>query len=160
MAGFAKTPKFLLKLIHLPPRFLYAIGLGRLAGRFILLLTTTGRKSGLPRVTPLQYEQDGEVFYVASARGIQADWFRNVQANPQVQVQVGERYLCGVAEAVTNPQRIADFLALRLKRHPLMIGMLMRLEGLPLRYTRQDLERFAAQKAMVVIRPLPENPEL
>jgi len=126
----------------------------------VLLLTTTGRKSGLPRVTPLQYEQDGEVFYVASARGIQADWFRNVQANPQVQVQVGERYLCGVAEAVTNPQRIADFLALRLKRHPLMIGMLMRLEGLPLRYTRQDLERFAAQKAMVVIRPLPENPEL
>ena len=32
---------------------LYALGLGRLIGRLILLLTTTGRKSGLPRVTPL-----------------------------------------------------------------------------------------------------------
>jgi hypothetical protein len=36
------------------------------------------------------------------------------------------------------------------------IGLLMRLEGLPIRYTRQDLEYFAAQKAMVVIRPDPE----
>ena len=40
-------------------RVLYAIGLGPLIGRIILLLTTTGRKSGKKRVTPLQYEKIG-----------------------------------------------------------------------------------------------------
>src|SRR3972149_6657660 len=45
-------------------RLLYAIGLGPLIGRIILLLTTTGRKSGMKRVTPLQYEKIGEDYYV------------------------------------------------------------------------------------------------
>ncbi len=47
-------------------RVLYAIGLGRLIGRIILLLTTTGRKSGLKRVTPLQYEKIGADYYVGA----------------------------------------------------------------------------------------------
>jgi deazaflavin-dependent oxidoreductase (nitroreductase family) len=119
----------------------------------VLLLTTTGRKSGLPRLTPLQYEEMDGVYYLGSARGPQADWFRNIQANPHVQVETKERCFTALAEAVTDPTRIADFLAERLKRHPWMIGLLMRLEGLPLRYTRQDLERFAAGKAMVIVRP-------
>ncbi len=121
--------------------------------RVVLLLTTTGRKSGLPRVTPLQYEQVSGEYIVGSARGAHADWFLNIQADPRVEVQIKGRRFPALAEAVTDPERIAGFFELRLKRHPLMIGLLMRLEGLPLRYTRHDLERFAAQKAMVVIQP-------
>jgi len=120
--------------------------------RRVLLLTTTGRKSGLPRQTPLQYDEIDGAFYLGSARGAEADWFRNIQAHPQVEVQVGERCIQGVAEATTDPVRIADFFQARLKRSPIMIGLLMRLEGLPWRYTRADLERFAAHKAMVVVR--------
>ncbi len=129
----------------------YQRGIG--PSRVVMLLTTTGRKSGLSRVTPLQFEEYDGVFYVGSARGAAADWFRNIQANPQVQVQIRERRFAGTAEAIMDPGRIADFLGLRLKRHPWMIGLVMRLEGLPLRHTRQDLERFAAQKAMVIIKP-------
>jgi len=129
----------------------YQRGIG--PASMVLLLTTTGRKSGLPRLTPLQYEEYEEGYYVGSARGEQADWFRNIQANPQVEVQVCREHFCGLAEPVTDAKRIADFLELRLKRHPLMIGALMRLEGLPLKHTRLDLERFAAQKAMAIIRP-------
>lgn len=120
--------------------------------RVVLLLTTRGRQSGLPRATPLQYEQIDGVYYVASARGVHADWYRNILADSRVEVQVRERHFRGRAEAVSDPARVADFLALRLQHHPLMIGVLMRLEGLPLRYTRADLERFAAGKALVVIR--------
>ncbi len=58
-------------------------------GRSVLPLTTTGRKSGLPRVTSLVYEQQGDSITVASARGHSADWFRNVQANPRVRVRAG-----------------------------------------------------------------------
>ncbi|HLE91508.1 MAG TPA: nitroreductase/quinone reductase family protein, partial [Anaerolineales bacterium] len=62
-------------------RLLYAIGLGSLVGRIILLLTTTGRKSGKKRVTPMQYELIGCDYYVGAARGLNADWVRNIQAN-------------------------------------------------------------------------------
>jgi deazaflavin-dependent oxidoreductase (nitroreductase family) len=119
----------------------------------VLLLTTTGRVSGKPRVTPLQFEEVDGVFYVGSARGARADWFRNIVADPNVTVQLQDRSFQAVAESVTDPMRIADFLGLRLERHPRMIGRLMRLEGLPSNHTRADLEAFAVDKAMVVIRP-------
>lgn len=120
--------------------------------RVVLLLTTTGRKSGLPRVTPLQFEEvDGKI-YIASARGAQADWFKNILANPIVQVQAGERQFQARAEPVTDPGRIADFIELRLKRHPIMIRLIMHLfDGLPLRFTRQELEAFSQEKAMVIL---------
>jgi deazaflavin-dependent oxidoreductase (nitroreductase family) len=121
--------------------------------RVVMLLTTIGRKSGLPRVTPLQYEEVDGVYYVGSARGVQADWFRNIQADPSVQVQIRECSFRASAEAVLTPQRVADFLALRLKRHPVFIGLLMRLEGLPLKFSRADLERFSDKKTFVIIRP-------
>jgi deazaflavin-dependent oxidoreductase (nitroreductase family) len=130
---------------------LYDLGLGPLVGRFILLLTTTGRKSGLPRTTPLQYEKIDGAYYVGSARGAQADWFRNLVANPRVEVRVKSLRLCGQAEAVTAPDRIADFLEFRLHRHPRMVGMILKRDGLPARPTRADLEAYAQKLAMVII---------
>lgn len=117
----------------------------------VLLLTTRGRKSGLLRVTPLQYEEVDGDYYLGSGRGPQADWYRNIKADPCVQVEVQGRTFSGVAEPVSDPVRVADFLALRLKSRPLMIGLIMRLEGLPLRYSRADLERFAAGKTLVIV---------
>lgn len=127
------------------------------AYNIILLLTTRGRKSGLPRVTPLQYEDDNGNFYIGSARGVEADWYRNILDCPEVEVQVKERVFRAVAEPVADACRVADFFEVRLKRHPLFVGLLMRLEGLPLRYTRADLEEFAARKAMVILHPLGET---
>jgi hypothetical protein len=73
LAGFDQTPTIILRLIHLPPRILYAVGLGPWIGNLILLLTTTGRKSGRRRVTPLQYKEiDGRI-YLAAVRGQKAD---------------------------------------------------------------------------------------
>src|SRR5512135_275514 len=76
----------------------------RLSG-LVLLMTTTGRKSGLPRQTRLQYEKEGGVVYVAAARGQQADWFRNIVANPHVEVQIEGQSLPGLAEPITDPVR-------------------------------------------------------
>ena len=132
---------------------LYDIGLGPLIGRLVLLLTTTGRKTGLPRVTPLQYEEIDGAFYLGSSRGQKADWFRNILANPHVEVRVKSRRFRGVAEAVTDPLRVADFLELRLKRHPKMIGAILQREGLPAQPERAQLEAYAAKLAMVVVQP-------
>jgi deazaflavin-dependent oxidoreductase (nitroreductase family) len=139
----------------------------RLANRFStspregspLLLTTTGRVSGLPRQTPLQFEEVDGVYYVASARGEQADWYRNLLANPRVTVQIQGRSFPAIAEAIDDPRRIADFFELRLERRPRMMRLLLRLEGLPAKFTRSDLERFAASKTLVALQPCVEPPD-
>ena len=132
---------------------LYDIGLGAIIGRLILLLITTGRKTGLPRTTPLQYEQIDRDFYLGSALGQKADWFKNILANPQVEVRVKSKFFRGVAETITDPVLIADFLEVRLKRHPIIIGAILRSEGLSEKPDRAQLEAYAAQLAMVVIHP-------
>jgi len=126
--------------------------------RIVLLLTTIGRKSGLPRVTPLQYEEVQGEYYIASARGQSADWFKNIQANPNVHVQIREREFDADAEPVIDPIRIANFIELRLKRHPVMIRIIITLfDGLPLRFTRTDLEKFCQKKAMAILSPVKDQ---
>jgi deazaflavin-dependent oxidoreductase (nitroreductase family) len=133
-------------------RILYVIGLGALVGRIILLLTTTGRRSGLKRVTPLQYEEIGGKYYLGAARGLNADWVRNIQANPNVEVHVKTSHFSGIAEVVTDPIQIADFIEVRLQRHPFIIGMIMQeAHGLPRQPSREQLEKLAENEVLVVI---------
>jgi deazaflavin-dependent oxidoreductase (nitroreductase family) len=140
-----------IKKIH---RVLYAIGLGPLVGKIILLLTTTGRRSGLKRVTPLQYEEINGKYYLGAARGTKADWVRNIQVDPCVEVHVKDRHFVGRAEVVTNPSRIADFLEVRLERHPHMMGFIMeRAHHLSKQPTRKQLEELAKDEALVIIIP-------
>lgn len=135
-------------------RVLYAIGLGPLIGRIILLLTTTGRKSGKKRVTPLQYEMIGDDYYVGAARGVKADWVRNIQSNPRVEVHVGAQHFQGTAEVVTDPCRFADFLEIRLERHPRLVGLILeKAHGLPRHPSREQLEGLAKEEAFVVVHP-------
>lgn len=144
-----------IKYVQRLHRFLYAVGLGPVIGRFILLLTTTGRTSGRKRVTPLQYEEIDGRYFLGSARGTRSDWYRNVTADQRVEVRVKNRRFCGLAETVTDPVRMADFLEVRLRRHPFMIGLLMeKVHGLPRRPSREQLETLAASEAMVIITPL------
>ena len=89
-------------------KMLYALGLGPLVGRLILLLTTTGRKSGLPRVTALQYEEVEGAIYLGSSKGPRADWFQNLMADPHVSVRVKSRQFSGMAQPVTDPALIAE----------------------------------------------------
>ncbi|MBE3119634.1 MAG: nitroreductase family deazaflavin-dependent oxidoreductase [Candidatus Atribacteria bacterium] len=138
-------------------RLLYAVGLGPIVGKIILLLTTTGRKSGQKRITPLQYEEIDGNYFLGSARGTKSDWYRNIEADGRVEVRVKNRRFRGVAETVTDPARIADFLETRLQRHPFMIGLLMqKAHGLPKRPSRQQLDELAAAEAMVIIQPVEE----
>jgi deazaflavin-dependent oxidoreductase (nitroreductase family) len=136
-------------------RVLYAIGLGPLVGRIILLLTTTGRRSGQKRVTPLQYEEIDGLYYLGAARGSKADWVRNIRSCPQVEIRVGSRHFYGTAEVVTDPSKFADFMEVRLERHPRMIGFMMeRVHGLPRRPSRAQLEQLGVNEAMVIVRPV------
>jgi deazaflavin-dependent oxidoreductase (nitroreductase family) len=145
------------KILKYPPQFLYAIGLGPIYGRLVLLLTTAGRKSGLPRITPLQYEEIDGGIVIGSARGTKADWYRNIVADPKVNIRVKARQFEGTAEPVTDSKRIADFLEYRLSKHPRMIGFIMSREGVSKNPSRGELEKHAEGKAIVVISPVKDS---
>jgi deazaflavin-dependent oxidoreductase (nitroreductase family) len=140
--------------MRVPPRLAYALGLDPLIGRAILLLTTIGRKTGLPRITPLQYEDIDGLIHIGSARGTEADWYRNIEANPEVEVRVRKERFKGRGETVTDPQRVAGFLEQRLRNRPRFVGALMKMEGLPPNPTREQLMTYAAKRAMVIIHPV------
>jgi deazaflavin-dependent oxidoreductase (nitroreductase family) len=75
---------------------LYRASGGKIGGRFgkapVLLLTTTGRKSGKTRTAPLLYLGEGDDLVLIASKGGSPShpaWFLNLQANPDVEVQVG-----------------------------------------------------------------------
>lgn len=92
---------------------------GLLGGRFVLL-THTGRVSGVPRQVVLEVverdEASGEVS-VASGFGPRADWYLNVLAHPEVTFQVGRRAHDGVAQPLGTEQG-AELMARYAPRHP------------------------------------------
>jgi deazaflavin-dependent oxidoreductase (nitroreductase family) len=61
-----------------------------------LLLTTTGERTGAPYTTPLFFGQDEDRYIIVASRGgapKHPQWYRNLVANPEVQVQVrGDRF--------------------------------------------------------------------
>lgn len=77
-------------------------------GSKILLLTTTGRRSGEPRTTPLLYVEDGERRIVVASNGgterVPA-WWRNLQAEPRAHVQAGRRH-CDVVAREATPAEV------------------------------------------------------
>jgi deazaflavin-dependent oxidoreductase (nitroreductase family) len=74
----------------------------------ILLLSTVGRKSGRMRTTPLMYLRDGES-YVITASNSGSDrhpaWFYNLQASPQVEIEIPGKRLQATASVATPDER-------------------------------------------------------
>ncbi|MFC6882441.1 MULTISPECIES: nitroreductase family deazaflavin-dependent oxidoreductase [Actinomadura] len=65
-------------------------------GTVTLLLTTKGRRSGKERTTPLIYQRDGDRYLIVASNGGTDEpplWYRNIEADPSVKVQVqGDRF--------------------------------------------------------------------
>jgi len=77
-------------------------------GVLTLLLATTGRKSGVARRTCLIYGTEGEDFVVVASKGgddEHPEWFRNLQAEPSVGVQVRDRRFTATARVATPAER-------------------------------------------------------
>jgi deazaflavin-dependent oxidoreductase (nitroreductase family) len=82
--------------------------LGALGGQRILLLTTTGRHSGLARTTPVQYQRiGGNLVVVASNRGarVAPAWYGNLVTNPHVTVRIGSEELGCRARVAAGTER-------------------------------------------------------
>ena len=77
------------------------------APRAFALLETTGRHTGLPRHTPVGNGHDGDTFWLVSAHGAQADYIRNLQAEPRVRVKAGGTWRRGTAVMLPGDDPIA-----------------------------------------------------
>lgn len=71
-------------------------------GGRIMVLTTIGRTSGRPRRTPLNYAiVDGELYCTAGFGSI-SDWYRNIRANPEVEIWLPDGWWAGLAQEITD----------------------------------------------------------
>ena len=82
---------------------------GPFEGAQLVLLTTTGARTGATRVNPLVSltTDDGRLFVFASKAGApeNPDWYRNLVAHPEVGVELGRERFTAVAEPVTGSER-------------------------------------------------------
>ena len=85
---------------------------GKLGGGFegqpVLLLTTTGRKSGEPRTAPMMYlQEDGRLYVFASKGGAPTNphWYQNLVANPNVTVELGTERFGATARPLDREER-------------------------------------------------------
>ena len=81
---------------------------GEFAGAPLLLLTTTGAKSGKRRVNPLAYTTDGDRLVIIASKGgapSNPDWYYNLVAHPQVTVEVGTQTFEATATVVADEER-------------------------------------------------------
>jgi deazaflavin-dependent oxidoreductase (nitroreductase family) len=77
-------------------------------GATILLLTTTGRKSGEPRTTPLIYAQDGDRYVIVASKGGAPEhpgWYENLTKTPQVELQVKDEVFPAQARTAEGGER-------------------------------------------------------
>jgi deazaflavin-dependent oxidoreductase (nitroreductase family) len=97
---------------------------GKVGGRFsdmtLLLLHTTGARSGKPRLNPVAYTRDGERYVIIASKGgspENPDWYYNLVANPRVKVEVEAEMFEALAEVAPETERTRLFEQMA-ARHP------------------------------------------
>ena len=81
---------------------------GPFIGRNLLLLHTTGARTGLERVNPLAYTKDGDRYAIIASKGgadTHPDWYYNLLAHPDVSVEVGKDTFAVRASVTSEPER-------------------------------------------------------
>lgn len=139
------------------PTYLYRLNLGRLLGHRFLLLTHQGRKSGIPRQTILEvilYDQATRESIVLSGRGEKADWYRNIEARPALEVRTGgDRYV--PEQRFLAPEENYGAISEYARHHPLPFQFLIKAFGFgyPLDGTEEAQRRFAGSLRLVAFQP-------
>lgn len=153
-----KLPRGLARLAFRLPIWLYRFHLGWLLGYRFVLLTHTGRKSGLPRYTVLEvvrYEKITGACIVASGWNTKSDWFHNVMTNPIIVIQICNKRSAATAKRlspVTGGQELLDYS----RRHPLALRELAQFMGYRLDGTEDDILALGRMIPMFLFKPTPE----
>jgi deazaflavin-dependent oxidoreductase (nitroreductase family) len=88
---------------------------GHFEGRSLLILHTTGAKTGKTRINPLMYVRDGDRYIIVASKAgadTDPDWYRNLRANPDVTIEVGADTLRARAVSADEPERTRLYAAM------------------------------------------------
>jgi deazaflavin-dependent oxidoreductase (nitroreductase family) len=158
----SKQPKGFLRLLFRFPLWLYRVKLGWIMGKRFLMLTHIGRKSGQPRQVVLEvvhHDSETNMYYVAAGWRGKADWYKNIQANPDIQVTVGMRTFKATA-VVMQLVEAAATLYIYAHRYPLAFRELSRLMmGEALQPNQDGSFRLAESVPLIKLIPSPLQKE-
>jgi deazaflavin-dependent oxidoreductase (nitroreductase family) len=151
-------PGPIFKWVFKAPLLYYKLGLGWMVGKLFLVLTTAGRKSGKLHRTPLEYSYDSatDTYVIIAGWGGRTDWYRNMSANPNVEVWVGRRKFKARAERLTGAE-VAAWMAQAIRINPASKAMWSRWGGEPVSDAPEVLLRTAAKFPSFRLRPLEDS---
>jgi deazaflavin-dependent oxidoreductase (nitroreductase family) len=152
-------PRGLGRLAFRLPIWLYKIHLGWLLGNRFLLLTHTGRKSGLPRHTVIEvvhFDRQNQIFYAASGWGEKSDWYRNVMKNPHVAIQSGRVNQEAMAERL-SVEEAGEELVQYARKHPMTWRELANFMGYHLDGSEAGVRDVGQTLPIIAFRLLPES---
>jgi len=111
------------------PVQLWRLGLGPVIGRFMVLISHTGRKTGLTRRTMTELHVVNGKKYAPSGFGRRAQWYRNIEADPRVTIQTADGAESVIARRVTDDDELLSLMDLNdpLNR-PMLLSFLATLE--------------------------------
>jgi len=132
-------PTGLMKWVYKSPILLYRLGLGFIVGRLFMLMTTIGRKSGIPRRTAIEFHEFKGRKYIFTTWGAKTDWFRNITANPYITIQTWRGAERVLARRITSNEELSE--AFEYAKSNPTIRAVMRLSGFKL-----SREQFLEQK--------------
>jgi len=112
------------------PLLLSDLGLSAWIPGWILILTTSGRRSGRPHRTAMEYLRpgEGETLWVMSGWGGKTDWYRNARANPRVEVQTGRLRFAATALPLNEVETL-QYLEEILRYNPMATAIFSRWAG-------------------------------
>jgi len=148
-------PSGLARLAFRMPILLYRIGLGWVLGHRFLLLTHTGRKSGLPRQTVLEvvrFDRASGNYYIAAGFGQHSDWYQNILANSRVTVRSAGDQIQAEAKPLT-PDEAGDELVQYAHEHPATFRELVTFMGYRVDGTDKDIHALGEYLRMFVLQP-------
>lgn len=151
-----RPPRGVARVLYRLPIWLFRLHLGWLLMKHFLLLTHSGRKSGLPRKTVLevlQHDKTSGIYYVFAGWGDQSDWVKNIEKTPQVVIDVGRQPFR--ASATRLPHEEAESIVIAYARHhPRLMRILPRLLGYRVDGTEEDLRALARLSIVIAFEPI------
>ena len=147
-----QPPNALVRWLFRLPVPLFRAGLGFLFGGRIIMLEHVGRKSGLTRyscVEVVDRDPSADTRTIVSGYGEHAQWYRNLCAQPDIEVRIG-RGRCAVHAALLSPEEGADVMADYARRYPKMAPNLMKLCGAHIDGTEADYREVAVKRLRFV----------
>jgi deazaflavin-dependent oxidoreductase (nitroreductase family) len=148
-------PGPVLKWVFKIPVLLYHFGLGRFIGRHILILMTTGRRTGKTRRTPVEYayDSDRDIYTVMAGWGGHTDWVRNLRIDNHLKVYARGKEFFAQAVPMTD-EEVAHYMLQAAGLNPGALAIFSRWANHPLEATLESLQPAASIFPSFMIKPI------